>query len=272
MVRHREKRKDGATRRTHPSAKQVLDRIKRLERHLNNLKMIPARSLYRNAVVLGLLSKALTVGRAICVLVDAGFPGEAFATSRTLIEIYFCLRYIGNKNTEQRAETYVKYHAKVLKEWQTIIMKYYPNTPRNIIALDEDTLETAEEFKSKAHWTGQGGQAKLMALEEDTVEIDEQGLPVKSEFDYDAIYFWTSHFVHVTVIALDEHGNAGEVFKVRGRKWAGKGHERNALFNTLVFLSKMFVVAFRAMNEEQPENILQDINQLMEKFVRNNVP
>jgi hypothetical protein len=272
IVRHQEEKEARATRRTHPNVKQVLDRITKLEKYLNNLKMIPAWRLYRNAVILALLSKALTVGRAICALVEAGFPGEAFATSRTLIEIYFCLRYIGNKDTEQRAETYVKYHARVLKEWQTIIIKYYPNTPHNLTTLDEETLETAEEFKSKAHWTGHGGQAKLMALEEDTVELDNQGLPLKSEFDYDAIYFWTSQFVHVTVVALDEHGVAGEVFKVRDKKWAGKGHERNALFNTMVFLSKMFVAACRAMNEEQPEDILQDIHKLMEKFVRKEAP
>jgi hypothetical protein len=112
-----------------PTAKAVLKKIKQLELYLNGLEMMPATRRYRNAVVLALLSKALTVGRAICVLIDAGFPAEAFATSRTLIEIYFCLRYIGNKHTETRAETYVKYHARVRQEWQTVIMKHYPQTP-----------------------------------------------------------------------------------------------------------------------------------------------
>lgn len=97
----------------HPSAKRVLKEIKRLERHLNKLEMIPATHRYRNAVILALLSKMLTVGRAICVLIDSEFPAEALAMSRTLVEIYFCLRYIGNKDTEERAKTYVKYHARV---------------------------------------------------------------------------------------------------------------------------------------------------------------
>jgi hypothetical protein len=83
-----------------PSTKLVLKEIKRLERHLNKLEMIPATRCYRTAVILPLLSKALTVGRAICALIDAGFPAEAFATSRTLIEIFFCMRYITNKDTE----------------------------------------------------------------------------------------------------------------------------------------------------------------------------
>jgi|SRR5579884_283688 len=178
-----------------PSTQQILTKIEELEYYLNELKMIPATHRYRNAVILALLSKALMVSRAICALVDAGFPAEAFATSRTLIEIYFCVRYISNKETEARAETYANYHARVRQEWQAIIMKYYPNKTPAEIRLDADVLEKAKAFKSKAHWTGHGGQARMMALEEDPFEEDPQGQSEKSEFDYDALYFWTrTHF------------------------------------------------------------------------------
>jgi len=250
------------------SPKRVLAEIRRLERHLNGLKMIPATRSYRNAVILSLLSKALTVSRAICALVGAGFHAEAFAVSRTLIDIYFCVRYISNKDTEARARTYVDYHARVRQEWQTIIMKYYPKTPATAIALDEDVLETAKQFKHKAHWTGHGGQAKLMALEEDTLEVDELGQPEKSEFDYDALYFWTSHFVHVTVDGIEGHAcEPGELFKVRGSNWRDKERGNDALFNTLVFLDKIFIRACRAMNEEQPE-ALQDVYKMISKSAR----
>jgi hypothetical protein len=252
----------------HPTPKRVLKEIKRLERHLNGLKMIPATHRYRNAVILGLLSKALTVARAICLLVELGFPAEAFGVSRTLIEIYFCVRYVSNQDTEARCKTYVDYHARVRQEWQTIIMKYYPHTPPDRITLDDDVVETAKEFKSKAHWTGSGGQAKLMALEPDEFEKDEHGQPEKSEFDYDALYFWTSHFVHVTVVGIEGHAcEPREVFKVRGRSWIDKERGTDGLFNTLVFLDKIFIRACRAMNEEQPE-ALQDIYKMISKFAK----
>lgn len=250
-----------------PNVNSVLEEISKLESYLNELQMLPATHRYRNAVILALLSKSLTVSRAICLLEEHGFDGEAFGLTRTLIEIYFCVRYIGNKHTEERAQTYVKYHARIRKEWQTVITRFYPHIPVETIALDTEVLETAEEFKSRAHWTGQGGQAKLMAIEEDTTELNDQGEPLKAEFDYDAIYFWTSHYVHVTVEALNEHASPpGEVFKVRAREGTDKKRGRDALFNTLVFVSKSFVVACRAMNEEQPEQILQDIQKLMQTF------
>lgn len=257
---------------SYPAAKAILKQVAKLERHVNRLKMVPATHRYRSAVILALVSKALTVSRAICLLVDSGFFAEAFGLSRTLIEIYFCVRYISNKDTEARAKTYVDYHARVRQEWQTIIMKYYPNTPSERIELDKDVLETAKEFKSKAHWTGSGGQAKLMALEADGLEHDEHGEPEKSEFDYDALYFWTSHFVHATVVGIEGHAcEPGDVFKVRGRSWADKGRGKDALFNTLVFLSKIFIRACRAMNEEQPF-VLQQAFKMLSKFADRKVP
>jgi hypothetical protein len=127
-------------------------------------------------------------------------------------------------------------------------------------------LEVAKEFKSKAHWTGSGGQAKLMALEEDTVELNEQGQPATSDFDYDALYFWTSHFVHVTVVGIEGHASApGEVFKVHARAFVDKGREKDSLFNIAVFLCKTFVTALRAINEEQPQ-ALHDLHSMIAKF------
>jgi len=246
-----------------PTTLQILPKIQALEDYLNNMEMIPATHTYRNAVILALLSKALTVSRSICALVDAGFPAEAFALSRTLIEIYFSVRYIGNKDTEARAKKYVDYHARVRQEWQNIIKKYYPDKPLAEIHLDDDILATAKEFKSKAHWTGQGGQAQMMALEEDSVELDDQGKPAKSEFDYDAIYFWTSHYVHATVAGIEAHAiEPGTVFRVRARNWIDTGRGDDAAFNVVATLQKIVIRACRAMNEEQPD-VLKEMQDLI---------
>jgi hypothetical protein len=250
-----------------PTARQVRTQIKRLERYINNLRMIPASQVYRSKVILPLFSKALTVGRAVCVLADRGFPAEAFGMSRTLVDMYFCVRYMSNKDTEGRITTYVEYWARVHEEWGKIAAKYFPATKVSHPSWHDEIMEIAKKFTSKHQWTGHGGQAKFMALEEDTREVDEHGKPFKSEFDYDVIYFWTSHYVHVTIIALDGHASEpGEVFRVGARRWIEKGRGADALFNTLVFISKIFICGCRVMREEQPENILRDMNKLMKKF------
>ena len=255
--------------RNHPSTKEILKRIVELERHLNGLKVIPATHRLRSLVVLPLLSKALTLGRAICALIDAGFPAEAFATSRTLLEILFSVRYITNKLTEQRAEKYIKYQARVKMEWMKIAQKHFPEKAANLTALDTATLEIAKEFASKGNWTGVRGQIKMMAIEEDDHEFDERGKGFRNEFDYDGLYFWTSQYVHATVAGIDGHvSKRGEVFKVRIRKHLEKDCAADALFITAVSLCKVFVYACRSMNEAQP-NAIQELYKMIRKFYRN---
>jgi hypothetical protein len=243
----------------------VLTQIKRLEKFINDWQMIPTTDALRNRVILPLLSKALTVGRAICALVKAGFPGEAFGLSRTLIDIFFAVRYISNKDTEMRATTFAEYAARVRKEFLDINNKYFPNRQMEASVLGE-ARETAEKFRSKHYWTGHGGQAKVMAMEPDEFEVDEDtGQPLTSEFDYDALYFWTSHFVHVTVKGLEGHAVVpGNVFNVRSGPWDEEGYAHMALFNTVSFLSKTFIQACRAMREDQPEKILNDLFKMMQ--------
>ena len=110
----------------HPTQREVLAQIKKLEKFINHWQMIPATGVLRNRVILALLSKALTVSRAICALVKAGFYAEAFGMSRTLIDIFFCVRYMSNKDTEARVTTYAEYAARIQKEWVNIGQKYFP--------------------------------------------------------------------------------------------------------------------------------------------------
>ena len=215
-----------------------------------------------------LLSKTLTVGRAICLLVDGGFAAEAFATSRTLIEIFLTVRYITNKDTEKRAERYVKYHARVRVEWKKIIEEHMPLTAKGLKAIDPDVIEKAREFKSRGHWAEEGVRAKMMAVEEDTRETDKEGKGINSKFDYDALYFWTSQYVHATVDGIGGHAcGPGEIFRIRARYADEKDLGNSALFNTAVFTCKIFVHALRCMNEVQPR-ALDDLFKMIRKVAR----
>jgi hypothetical protein len=254
----------------YPTHREVLEQIQKLEQFINDWKMIPATGALRNQVLLALLSKALTVSRATCVLVESDFPAEAFGPSRTLIDIFFSVRYISNNQTEARATTFVEYRDKVRKEFLDVHNKFFPNKHMDAAsALGPEAVQIAGKFKSRGHWTAHGGQAKLMALEPDENEKDELGEPLTGAVDYDAFYFWTSRFVHGTIKALDAHGiTPGDVFSVRCNPERDSGYCRLALFNVLVYLNKTFIHACRAMREEQPDSILQDLFTLMKRCER----
>jgi hypothetical protein len=241
---------------------EVLPRIEDLEEYLNELGIIPSTSYLGSRVLLGLLSKSLTVGRAVCVLVETGFPSEAFGLTRTLVDLYLTVHYIGNRDTESRATTYVEYFAKVHAEWDKINSKYFPGRKLNQPAYHKDVMKMAEKFRSKHAWTGVGGQTKMMAFEDDAFDVDDDGQPFRSEFDYDVMYFWASHYVHGTVIAIEDHtAQPGEVFRVRSgkvRQYLGD----NALFNVLAFVLRGFFCALRALGEEQPKILVEIQEQL----------
>jgi hypothetical protein len=229
--------------------------------------MIPAARVYRAKVILPLFSKALTLGRAICALVDEGFPAEAFGLSRSLVDVSLYLRYMSNKDTDARITAYVEYWSRIHQEWGDLIAKHFPKKKVKLPWFHNEVMKMAKKFPSKHQWTGHGGQVKLMAIEDDTREVDKRGKPIRSEFDYDVIYFWTSHYVHVNITALDGHaGERGAVFRVGERRWIEQERGFEALFNVLAFLSKIFISGCRILREEQPETILQDIHTMTSRF------
>lgn len=254
----------------HPTQRRVLVQIARLEQFIEDWRMIPATGgVQRNRIFLALLSKALTVGRAICALVKAGFPAEAFGLSRTLIDIFFSIRYMSNRDTDARIRTYAEYAARVQKEWVNLNTKYFPDRALELSDSHDAAMKIAEKFTSKHQWTSHPGQTKFMALEPDSFEMNKLGQPITGEFDYDVSYFWTSQYVHVTSHALPGHTvERGEVFRVRSRISKEKDFGRLALFNTVALLTKIFIQACRGMREEQPEAILQDMFKMMRKFHR----
>ncbi|MGB8494169.1 MAG: DUF5677 domain-containing protein [Candidatus Acidiferrum sp.] len=243
--------------------------IERLEHCIDTSAFIPATRYYRGVVVLGLISKALTVGRAVCALVDAGFPGEAFGLTRTLIDIYFTVRYFSNGDAESRAERFAMFFAKDHEGWTKIIQKYYPGKTIDDTEYHRKSLESAREYKNPNQWTGLGDQTKQMALEDDAYERDSAGIPIRAEFDYEVIYKWTSHYVHATVSGIEGHFvEAGVPYRIRGRIQSEAVRGDDALFNTLAYVSKIIVCAFRAMHDEQPEEILKDFHETMKLFAR----
>jgi hypothetical protein len=249
------------------TVRKVLFRIQQLEAHLDGLEITPATSEYRTGVILPLLSKALTVGRAVCSLVKSGFPGEAFGLSRTLVDIFLYVRYLSNKDTEERATKFIEYQMKIQERWVEVYKKYYPHSLLNRSAPSPEELKIAKKFSSPYRWTEHS--LRFMAREASSWELDEQGQPLTSELDYDGPYFLASHYVHSVVAALDAHApERGVAFRVRCAWHADEPQGDLALFYSVQYLLKTFMYAFHGMNDEagRPQAALQALFKLMKEF------
>lgn len=206
---------------------------------------------YQYLVALALYSKAITVAEAILVLLDAGFSDEAFGMTRTLVDIFITLRYIANKDTDERAKRYAQYGAKSSAGWAEIVQSYWPQKAQ---PLPERTKQVAATFPNPHSWSGK--TVKDLFYEPDTVEVDPQtGKPFVHDVAYRIIYRWTSRYVHPTVDALKNHlVQAGrDNFTVRSRNEQDMTYL--AAFNVATYLSSAMISFYRCMGDQQPDRL-----------------
>jgi hypothetical protein len=217
-------------------------------KYLNELELYPrGRGVFLDATVLAILSKNIRVGEAICLLVGHDFHSEAFALSRTMLELALFARYISNADSYKRSETFVKYFAKDHEAWTKIISKYYPGAVPNYSPKHLEMLETAKQFKDPHNWSGK--RLRDLAMEDDTFETLPDGSPFRWEFDYEVMYKLSSHYVHGTIIAIDEHATGPrQPFRVKSGPTVKKGDL--ALFNLVLYLHRSLIAAFRSINYE----------------------
>jgi hypothetical protein len=226
-----------------------------LEAYLNELEVIPNGEATPLTAVLMLLSKALTVARATCVLVDAGFPAEALGLSRTLVDLYFNVKYICNRDGQARAEQFVNYWAKIYEELGKIRARFYPDDEPIPPDFHDRAMQMAAEFRSKHAWTGLGGQAAFIARENSNTRrasTDEKSN--ETDFDYVLTYFITGQFVHATILSLASHTiEPGKVFRAHGKKEEDGKFGTITLHNIVEYLSKTFSLASEGLGIKDPE-------------------
>ena len=279
-----------------PKVRRLKKILNRITAYVDDQWIHPRKGSYLDASILTLLSKSLSISRSIVCLVQNGFGEEAFAASRTLLELALNLRYITNGRTpELRAKRYVQFVAKIKLEWGTRAVEHFSWTEKSVrqqsaFYKEFQTLKRkypkqswlqASKKHSKGIWT--------MAMEPDRFEqvavVDSEGEPVLDkrgrpkmkpftwEFDYKIIYFWTSQFVHVTIDSLDNHAATPEKpFKVYDPQTGTPARKTDladmALFNTAITMHKVLVAAFRGLGHTYPEKLSKPIEACVKSFVR----
>jgi hypothetical protein len=72
----------------------VYDAIKNLQAEIDDTAFCPREGFPAEKTLLMITSKALRVSLAVCQLVKAGFYGEAFGLTRSVLEAFFVVKYI----------------------------------------------------------------------------------------------------------------------------------------------------------------------------------
>jgi Family of unknown function (DUF5677) len=231
---------------------------------VNAARYYPPLNSHRYTVALALYSKCLTVAEAAMLLIGAGFSDEAFGMTRTLVDIFLTLHYIANQDTEDRARRYYYFVAKDIDVWSDLVKDYWPHMSQ---PMSPRAKTIASRYPSPHSWSGK--TTKEMALEPDTVETDPKtGKPTVHDFAYRAIYRWTSHFVHPTIVALKNHivrpGKDNFTVRIGG----AENLTHSATFNTATYVCMTMVTFYRCMGDSQPERVGTWSGALMKHLAR----
>ena len=247
--------------------RKVESYLQLIEKNINERRIYPRQNVYLDSVALALFSKTITVSQAVCTLVRSGLCDEAFGLTRTIIDLTFSLRYIVNRDSEERAKKFFNFFGRDSVNWLKIIDTYYPG-----MTFDEKRLSKirrlALDYDHPHKWSGK--PVRQMVEEPDTRETDRKTKkPLIFDFDYHVLYYWTSNYVHPNVVALDTHlvqaGN--DLFRVHGRKGTSINTEHLALLNVVGFVARQLLNLSRAFDEPVPtvlqartERLLSEVN------------
>jgi hypothetical protein len=222
---------------------EVFSVLTLLTEEINDILFCPRCDYQLDRTLLGLTSKAISLTRAVCHLVDGGFYGEAFGLTRTSVEAFFIVKWITNKNTEERAERYVNFVKAHVYNVDNVRKKHFSHVKRPS-GVRKQWIEEAAKFNSTKVWEAAYNMAT--ELYQDPLEFSKRtGKPYQATFDYEGIYEKTSHWVHCGCLSLFGHmPEAGKEFKV----FTGKDDEEKgylALMYAVGYLNMICIISFR---------------------------
>src|SRR5438132_541075 len=94
-------------------------------REINEAYFCPRNTANVDRVLLALTSKAATLARAVCCLARSEFYGESFGLSRSSVEAFLLVKYISNKDREERATDYLNFFKAHLHNAERLRKKHF---------------------------------------------------------------------------------------------------------------------------------------------------
>jgi len=144
--------------------------------------------------LIALARRALRLHEAIIELWEKGLEPEANILARALCEVWIVVRWITNKDKEDRAMRYAGFEAKLIQHIGKVLPKHDPSLKMPRHREHEMIAEAAAEYSSHTSWAGV--TLRTMAEEPDTIEKLPSGEPLDATWFYDVLYFFHSCYVH----------------------------------------------------------------------------
>lgn len=250
--------------------RRVSNSLKSLAKEINGSCLCPRVDHKLDRVVLGLLSKTVSLARSVCQLVRGGFYAEAFGLTRSSLETFLLAKFISNKKPEQRAESYLNFFKAHYYNSEQVRKKYFPRS-KPPSGVQKQWIDDASKFPGGTkNWQTAWNMAS--ELYEDPREFNRKtGEPYQALFDFDGFYEHTSHYVHCTSLCTAPHIPTGEtVFKVFDERWNDPDKGYVALIYAIGYLYMTAILALRQYNyslksrtEKRLTKLLVDIRKQM---------
>jgi hypothetical protein len=164
--------------------------IRLLQKEIDDTLFCPRAGFALDQALLIVTSKALRLGLAICQLIAAGFYGEAFGLTRSVLEAFFIVKYISSKDAEDRARSYLQFRKTYYYNQEEIRKKHFPHVERPTWLTQAMLDEVKGMFPNTRHWI----PAYNMATDyyDHPLEINPKtGKGFQALADYDGIYEMT---------------------------------------------------------------------------------
>lgn len=242
-----------------------------LTKEIDDAFFCPRADHQLDRVLLGLTSKAVSLARATCHLVQGGFYGEAFGLSRSSVEAFLLMKFISNRKSEERALSYLNFFKAHLYNVEKVRKKHLSRV-KTPDAQRKQWLKDAETIPNKTKgWENAWNMAS--EVYDDPREANRRtGKPYQAMFDYEGIYEKTSHWVHCGSLSLHRHlPQGGGGFRV----FDGQRDDDEKGFLSLIYvvgyLFMICIISFRQFDKEISPPIQKKLFTLL-KTLRSELP
>jgi hypothetical protein len=240
----------------------VRETVRAVDTNINELLLCSRAGFQYERTLLALTSKSIRLAEAACLLAEHSFYGEAFGLARSALDAFLRIKFISNRDREERARSFVDFFKAHLANQEEIRKAFFPDFDLP----DEEKkrwIDDAKSFPSPKQWESSYNMAYELYL--DPRERDERtGRQYDARFDYVGVYEDTSHFVHVNSIGLLAHYESpGSFYQTNPSPENDRPKAILAMYYCLIYLFQSCIVTLRLWETQLADTTQEKLNETL---------